>query len=206
MLHHLVLNFFAWSTFGPLFAMRPLFKHLTKISAVYSDYSPYMDGIEPTKIIVLALAGNCPHLSALSLDVRHRARRFRASLPVLEALGGLPLRSLDVRSVTYPAELGWKDFTASVPHLEELLLTDQVLELHDIEIIAAALPNLRLLGVHSVRSAELVRVDSMEDNISEAHDQPMIFRVPYFYGGRPSKFLPDLSRFVNVSLGKPVAY
>lgn len=61
---------------------------------------------EPTEVIVLAIAENCPHLSDLSVHLMHELKKLYASLSVLKALRGLPLRRLDFHSVTYPAELG----------------------------------------------------------------------------------------------------
>lgn len=87
-----------------------------------------------------------------------------------------------------------------MPHLEELLFTDQVIEFHDLKILAAALPNLLLLGVKSARCGESVQRDSTQDNIPEAHDQPMNVRARYFYDGRPLDLPPNLSRFISVSL------
>ncbi|KAG8741608.1 hypothetical protein FRC12_015611 [Ceratobasidium sp. 428] len=135
-----------------------LFRKLTAASIFFGSFDKdnvSMDNLKCLNIAVFSLGRNSPHITDLAISFDGW---FVPSWSIIDLFKHMPLRSLDLCLAPFDSEyttahqteqelppIGWHDFLAAVPLLEELKLNAQMFKLSGLPIFATTLPHLRLL-------------------------------------------------------------
>ncbi|KAG9075816.1 hypothetical protein FRC06_009871, partial [Ceratobasidium sp. 370] len=163
-LHHLDLYHLDESTVSRICDTPQLFRHLATLTILHrEDYDDKMSEIKRSKTAVTCLGGNSPHIQSLTVLPRGETRScFAASWSIIDVFKSMPLRYLRLGGIRFYSSfnpdspqdhesiINWEHFLAAVPHLEELHIETQTLELPDLQLLASQLPKLRLLVFRQV--------------------------------------------------------
>ncbi|KAG8744812.1 hypothetical protein FRC12_014727 [Ceratobasidium sp. 428] len=140
-----------------------LFRKLEKISIRFgANCNDVMGNLERLTTVVLPLGRNSPRVTSLIISLQGW---FAPSWSIIKSLKRMPLRCLDLTRVVFGPEdyvahegqeappvyhpaIGWHDFLAAVPLLEEFRLFE--LESSALPIFASMLLQLRRLAVHEI--------------------------------------------------------
>ncbi|KAF8600130.1 hypothetical protein BDV93DRAFT_525661 [Ceratobasidium sp. AG-I] len=172
-------------TISHLCALKPLVQHLTKLCVVYS-YS-YEDSSDDnvneedrTDNVILSLGQTSPQITDLKLGTQGEYGFVRISAAVLEVFKTLHLLRLDLGLIEFGPSIRWKNFTDTLPYLQELHIGRQILDAKRLGLFAHALPNLRLLVLHSLLFGSLYAFRPMDDQkLRSERLQPIIIRATF---------------------------
>ncbi|KAG8699499.1 hypothetical protein FRC09_006584 [Ceratobasidium sp. 395] len=150
-----------------------LFRKLEKISIRFGDNcNEVMGNLERLTTVVLPLGRNSPRVTNLTISLQGW---FAPSWSIIESFKRMPLRYLDLSEVVFGPEdyvahegegappvyhpaIGWHDFLAAVPLLEEFGLSK--LDSSTLPIFASMLPHLRRLELREIEFSGAEEVSS----------------------------------------------
>ncbi|KAG8751892.1 hypothetical protein FRC12_012221 [Ceratobasidium sp. 428] len=156
-LRRLVLNYISPFLIARFCTSTKLFHKLVSASILFGfdNNNVSMDSVQRLNTAVFSLGRNSPHITNLAISL---TCWFVPTWSIIDSFKHMPLISLDLCLVPLESEyyivhqtepdfppIGWRDFLAAVPLLEELKLNAQTFKSSELPIFATLLPHLRLL-------------------------------------------------------------
>ncbi|KAG8762909.1 hypothetical protein FRC12_008797 [Ceratobasidium sp. 428] len=206
-----------------------LFRRLTTITIVYAfkSSSLLVDEIVQVGCMIKFLTQNSSRVTDLTVHIDGETSSFPCYRDLVHALGQMPLRRLeffaiklnpDVKLTSFnindPA-LGWEDFHAAVPYLEELRLEGQTLPAHELGDIVSMFSELSLLELFHITLDEPQRLSNPVFN-RPATSRPITIRLGMLgndFCSKAKRHIPALARYIysarpNVmfEIGSKLAY
>ncbi|KAG8687672.1 hypothetical protein FRC09_013355 [Ceratobasidium sp. 395] len=166
-----------------------LFRKLLSATIFFGlDDNVSIDSIQRLNTAVFSLGRNSPHITNLAISLQCW---FVPSWSIIDSFKHMPLISLDLCLVPLESEyyilrptqeelppIGWHDFLAAVPLLEEFKLNAQTFKSTELVVFATMLPHLRLLELDGIESSGTEEMPSIVG--WHPATQPITIRVGIF--------------------------